>query len=39
MIDPETNPEQTDRSDEDTPETDVPDTSGAGYGNHGEADD
>lgn len=38
MIDPDT-PEQTERPDDDTPDADVPDTSGAGYGNHGEADD
>lgn len=38
MIDPDT-PDHTDRPQDDTPDTTVPDTSGAGYGNHGEDDD
>lgn len=38
MTDPDT-PEPTERPDGAVPDTTVPDESGAGYGNHGDADD
>jgi hypothetical protein len=38
MTDPDT-PEPNERPDGEVPDTSVPDESGAGYGNHGDADD